>query len=465
MSKLSGSVFEKRLIEKYIQENGKDPVSGEDLTLDDLLPIKTARVVRPRPPTLTSIPALLSTFQNEWDALALETYNLNEQLSRTREELATALYQHDAAIRVIARLTRERDEARDALSRVSVSAGAPGGDDAMAVDNEGLSADLVAKVEETQAKLSKSRKKRPVPEGWATPDDITTFAVEASNSLPVSQPTTLTSEGGYSAVGGLGGEVAVYSTEADKLERSFTVGEPVTDSIWEGSKVFFSTAKGSVKVFEGGNEVASFQDHAGAATGLAMHPSKAILASIGADKSFVFYDLESLQRATRVYTNSALTACAFHPDGHLFAAGTDAGDIKLFMTSTGEEAAAFSLGAPIQALVFSENGFWFAATAKGQTTVTIFDLRKQGDAAQAKVLDIGSAVQSLAWDYSQQFLATAGPTGVTVQQYSKGSKSWSEPLRVGVSNAVDVAWGPNAGQLLVVNSEGVISVLGPKAES
>lgn len=152
MSKLSGSVFEKRLIEKYIQENGKDPVSGEDLTLDDLLPIKTARVVRPRPPTLTSIPALLSTFQNEWDALALETYNLNEQLSRTREELATALYQHDAAVRVIARLTRERDEARDALSRVSVSAGAPSGDDAMAVDNEGLSAELVGKVEETQAK-------------------------------------------------------------------------------------------------------------------------------------------------------------------------------------------------------------------------------------------------------------------------------------------------------------------------
>lgn len=135
------------------------------------------------------------------------------------------------------------------------------------------------------------------------------------------------------------------------------------------------------------------------------------------------------------------------------------------MTNTGEEAAAFSLGAPIQAIVFSENGFWFAATAKGQTTVTVFDLRKQGDAAQAKVLDIGSAVQHLAWDYSQQFLATAGQAGVTVQQYNKGSKSWSEPLRAAVNNAVDVAWGPNAGKLLVVNSEGVISVLGPKEES
>ncbi|KAJ2970156.1 hypothetical protein NUW58_g9781 [Xylaria curta] len=329
----------------------------------------------------------------------------------------------------------------------------------MAVDDEGLPAGLIAKVEETQARLSKSRKKRPVPEGWATPDDITTFSVGAFNSLPVSQPTTLTSEGGYSAVGGLEGEVAIYSIEAHKLERSFTVGEPVTDSIWEGSKLFFSTTKGSVKVFENGNELASFTDHAGPATGLAMHPSKAILASVGADKSFVFYDLENLQRATRVYTNAALTTCAFHPDGHLFATGTDAGDIKLFMTSTGEEAAAFSLGAPIQAIVFSENGFWFAATAKGQTTVTIFDLRKQGDASQAKVLDIGSAVQQLAWDYSQQFLATAGVTGVTVQQYNKSSKSWSEPLRAAVSNAVDVVWGPNASNLLVVNSEGVVSVL------
>jgi pre-mRNA-processing factor 19 len=88
------------------------------------------------------------------------------------------------------------------------------------------------------------------------------------------------------------------------MERSFTIGEPVTDSIWEESKVFFSTAKGSVKVFEDGSEVASFTDHAGPATGLAMHPSKAILASIGADKSFVFYDLVNLQRATRVYTNA-----------------------------------------------------------------------------------------------------------------------------------------------------------------
>ncbi len=128
-------------------------MSGETLTQDDLLPIKTARIVRPRPPTLTSIPALLSTFQNEWDALALETYNLQEQLARTREELATSLYQHDAAVRVIARLTKERDEARDALSKVTVSAGSGSNGDAMAVDAEALPEELAAKVDETQAKF------------------------------------------------------------------------------------------------------------------------------------------------------------------------------------------------------------------------------------------------------------------------------------------------------------------------
>ena len=98
--------------------------------------------------------------------------------------------------------------------------------------------------------------------------------------------------------------MAIYSVEADNLERSVSVDEPVTDSIWDGPRIFFSTAKGSVKVFESGSEIASFTEHAGPATGLAIHPSKAILASVGADKSFVFYDLQNLQRATRVYTNA-----------------------------------------------------------------------------------------------------------------------------------------------------------------
>ncbi len=131
------------------------------------------------------------------------------------------------------------------------------------------------------------------------------------------------------------------------------------------------------------------------------------------------------------------------------------------MTKTGEEATSFNLGAPVQTIVFSENGYWIAATAKGQTTVTIFDLRKEGDAATAKVLDTGSIVAALAWDYSGQFLATAGPAGLTVQHYAKGSKQWSQTLSR-ATPAVSVQWGTEAKQLLSVNGDGVVSVLGGK---
>ena len=149
----TGNVYEKRIIEAYISENGTEPTTGEELTVEDLIDLRTSRTVRPRPPTLTSIPSLLGVFQEEWDTLALETYTLKQNLVQTRQELSTALYQHDAAVRVIARLARERDEAREALSKVSIGSRAtPTNGDAMQVDSAGLPDALIARVDETKAK-------------------------------------------------------------------------------------------------------------------------------------------------------------------------------------------------------------------------------------------------------------------------------------------------------------------------
>ena len=46
---------------------------------------------------------LLANMQTEWDALMVETFNLKGALEETRRELSQALYQNDAAVRVIAR--------------------------------------------------------------------------------------------------------------------------------------------------------------------------------------------------------------------------------------------------------------------------------------------------------------------------------------------------------------------------
>lgn len=41
MSPVSGSIFERRLIEKYVAENGVDPINGKDLNVDQLIAVRS----------------------------------------------------------------------------------------------------------------------------------------------------------------------------------------------------------------------------------------------------------------------------------------------------------------------------------------------------------------------------------------------------------------------------------------
>ncbi|KDD75836.1 Prp19/Pso4-like protein, partial [Helicosporidium sp. ATCC 50920] len=111
VSSKSGHLYEKQLVLKIIKETGRDPVTDEPLEESELLPLGVGKAAHPRPTPATSIPGLLSLFQNEWDATMLEMHALRQALHATRQELAHALYQHDAATRVISRALRERDAA------------------------------------------------------------------------------------------------------------------------------------------------------------------------------------------------------------------------------------------------------------------------------------------------------------------------------------------------------------------
>lgn len=154
-------------------------------------------------------------------------------------------------------------------------------------------------------------------------------------------------------------------------------------------------------------------------------------------------------------TFTALLSVKFHPDGHLIAAGGVDAQIKIFDVKTGVAAANYAMSGPVKCLFFSENGTFLAAVADNSTSISIWDLRHS---SEIKVLETGSKINSISWDYTGQFLLTGGPSGLTVQQYSKASKQWSEPLKSAVP-AVSVEWGAAAQSVLAVNEDGVVTVL------
>lgn len=298
------------MIEAYISENGTDPVNGEELSPDDLLDLKQARIVKPRAPQLTSIPALLSTFQNEWDAIILETFQLKQQLAETRQELSTALYYNDSAQRVIARLQKERDDARDALSRVQMTASTNGvhstNGDAMQVDGAGLPDEVVAKIEDTQARLQGTRRKRPVPDDWATGDSIQSYDVKSTADTQFTGAKTLAVDetGDMFLCGDSDGDIGVYDLKQGAFTTRSNVGAGgITSGAWANDKPVVATTSGAVVITQGGTVEAKFHQHAGPAMAVAVHPSGDLMASVGIDKSYVLYDLPRSKVLTQVYTD------------------------------------------------------------------------------------------------------------------------------------------------------------------
>lgn len=159
--------------------------------------------MKPRPVQAASIPDMLGMFQNEWDGLMLSNFALEQQLHTTRQELSHALYQHDAACRVIAIITKERDEARSILAQAeqqfpistpnAVTANAPvHSNGKRAADDEelapsakklhpGISSSIITELPNCNAALSQQREKRQIPVTLAPVDAPETYTQISSH--------------------------------------------------------------------------------------------------------------------------------------------------------------------------------------------------------------------------------------------------------------------------------------------
>lgn len=137
--------------------------------------------------------------QDEWDALMLHAFTQRQQLQTARQELSHALYQHDAACRVIARLNKEVTAAREALATLKPQAGITPMSQAMAqqpiaateapgiatqpIEQAGMSAEVIQKLQDKATILTQERKKKgkTVPEELVSAEKIRNFLTLASH--------------------------------------------------------------------------------------------------------------------------------------------------------------------------------------------------------------------------------------------------------------------------------------------
>ena len=76
-----GILFERRLLEKALEDGGICPITGNALSMDSDVIILKNPVPIPAPrkaEVTTSVPAMLEMLQNEWDETMLEVHNIKQ---------------------------------------------------------------------------------------------------------------------------------------------------------------------------------------------------------------------------------------------------------------------------------------------------------------------------------------------------------------------------------------------------
>lgn len=425
VSPKSGAIFEKKNIINYITTSGTDPLTDEPLTEDELIAIKTSEnlttVLPPHSPSSsnTSIPALLSTFQNEWDALVLEVFTLRKQLNRAREELSIALYKQDAAINVAAKAIRERDEAKEALEQLAMSLSVR--DDEPMVDTDTVEDEPVDKTQELEKitnakdmlfKVHKSQKAK-------FPFDVdTTLKLE-----PAVKKDIFESE-----------KVIQYSYNRDiKTVIGVTANSIIKQSLVDGVVSNFETSDPILAAVSNNGVVAavsasniSFSTNnillpvTGKPKQIITHPMLDVFIII-TDKNWIVINTKSV---LAIY-DQVLSLAALHYDGEILAAQVG-NEVQLFSIVSGDQLGKFDIDHNnILRIEFASNGYWLLvlSATKSKSTIQIFDLRK---GTEAHKLEFNEPIVNSILDPTTSVLFTFTKKNYTISRYNKKSKSWNQ---------------------------------------
>ena len=442
----SGHVCLKRLILTKLAENGGvDPWSTGPLQESELVTMASTSKILPPRPHMNSLPNLLQLMQSEYDNLVLELFDTRKALEETRKELSLALYQNDAAIRVVARITMERDQAREELEQwnaadkattvatmTTTTNVATDGDSATEPPAKkqktlvvpettitpvtgSIPKDHLILLTETWEKLSQDRKAQKKQLAAAAPskDVVSKFAELQHKGWHKSSGKqgllAMAQDGDLVTTTGRDKQICVYDMKEGVL--SFTVaGVGATTIDLQGTRVVAGVNK-TVKLFDKEEEIASLE-LASDVVQVQFHPSGQHIVVLLKESKLILCDATLNEVASFENAGSTYTAGKLHPDGLLFAAGTDSGDLQLWDFKSGSLAITLKSDNDDSAVMdvsFSNNGYHFASvTSAGK--VHAWDLKKQKTMAVLEEIQAKMAC----FDVSGKYLAYAGEKGVVV---------------------------------------------------
>ncbi|KAL7556355.1 hypothetical protein ACA910_006283 [Epithemia clementina (nom. ined.)] len=491
----SGHICLKRLLLSRLAENrGMDPFHEDrPLSEDELVTLKLSKpmVVPPRTNQTTSMCGLLKALQNEYDALVLELFDTRKALEETRRELSQALYQNDAAMRVVARIAMERDQARQLLEEWKAGGGVPSnntqagtGDSEMAGTSlSGKKRKLDGDNDKTQSsasshlvndipkedldsminvweRLHKSRKalQKDAAAVAPTPNDVAAFKVtRTENWLPENcEGITAISMHGETTIVTTGKDksLLVYDMPSKQVAVTTSSEAEATCLDMNETHIVAGCSNGKVQIWKsdgealGQVEISSLES---SVVAVHIHPDKShvLAASQLGVLSLIRISENGDNKLVAIFKKEdaedvSFTCGALHPDGLIYVTGCSSGKIFLWdlksrsMAGTLEEAA--NDNDPVFSLHVSNNGYHIAAVY-GTGKVCVWDLRKQKVIAALNQDDKAlESVMFAEFDPSGKYLAYGGKGGIriiTVKEWDSITAALDEELSSGI------VWGKN----------------------
>ncbi|KAK1391383.1 Pre-mRNA-processing factor 19 [Heracleum sosnowskyi] len=371
VSKPSGLLFEKEVIEKHIRDYGKCPVTGDWLTMDDIIAI----TMGPRPEPYSN-----SDAQAVNGSSSTNTKKTSERIVKVK----TAAEKSEGSI------TKVIEFHRKSLSQTRKNC---------------------RKISSSRANVNSTLRGYTFNKSYTLHETSTPGVL----SLDIDHSKDIIATGGADSNAVVfelsSGKTSTLSGHSEKVTcvKFANKGELVVTGSGDNSvRVWKKSEKGSYE-FKG-----IFDHHTAEVRAVTIHPSQKYFVTAALDRTWQLYDLSSESRVACGMGSESFSTAVFHPDGHIFgtcATGTckrDLGLVRFWDVAIQDEILNIDAhkGSEVTSIAFSENGYTLATAARDG--VKLWDLRFLRTMETLPSFDKNTRKRSVDFDHSGKYLATGG---------------------------------------------------------